>query len=74
MVASHVGAANLGTADEAPAEARKNKSSQANCGPMMQQGMMGEHGHEMHPQGFLRLIGCHESSRQKDEAAARLHA
>jgi hypothetical protein len=28
----------------------------------------------MHPQGFLRLIGCHDSNRQKQDAVARLHA
>ena len=28
----------------------------------------------IYPQRFLRLIGCHESSRQKEEAAMRLHA
>ena len=37
---------------------------------MMQQGSMGGHGYDMHPQGFLRLIGCHESSRQKEEGVA----
>ncbi len=81
MVASHRGATDLGAgrASHAPAELLNNellnnKSSRANCGPMTQQGSMGAHGHEMHPQGFVRLIGCHESSRRKDEAAPRLHA
>ena len=79
MVASHLGAADLGaadsgTTDNAPAEPSENKPSHANCGPMTQQGMMGAHGREMYPQGFLRLIGCHESTRQKEDAAPRLHA
>jgi hypothetical protein len=39
---------------------------------MTQQGTMGAHGHEMHPQGFLRLVGCHETNRQKEDAARRL--
>jgi hypothetical protein len=40
---------------------------------MTQQGTMGAHGHEMHPQGFLRLVGCHETNRQKEDDPARLH-
>jgi len=33
---------------------------------MMQQNTV--HGYEMHPQEFVRLIGCHESSRRKEGA------
>jgi hypothetical protein len=80
MVASYMGVRNPSAAvlgsdciDPAPAELLK-KPSHANCGPMTQQGTMGAHGHEMHPQGFLRLIGCHETNRQKEDAARRLHA
>ena len=40
-------------------------------GPMSQQDAVGSHGHEMHPQKFLRLVGSHGSG--KDEAAYRLH-
>jgi hypothetical protein len=72
--AADLSAANSGTTDNVPAGLRENKPSQANCGPMTQQGMMGAHGREMYPQGFLRLIGCHESTRQKEDAAPRLHA
>jgi len=76
MVASYVSAKNLGAGrvGQERAAPLNNKPSHANCGPMTQQGTMGAHGHEMHPQGFLRLIGCHESNRQKEEAAPRLHA
>ena len=74
MVASRMGAANLGGVDQSSAKPLNNKPSRANCGPMTQQGTMGAHGHEMHPQGFLRLIGCHDSSRQREDAALRLHA
>jgi hypothetical protein len=28
----------------------------------------------MHPQGFLRLIGCHEGNRQNQGKPRRLHA
>jgi hypothetical protein len=78
MVASYIGAQNSSAAAlsedcPAPAECLNSGPSHANCGPMTQQGMMGAHGHEMHPQGFLRLIGCHETTRQKKDAA-RLHA
>jgi hypothetical protein len=75
MVASYMGATDAGTsrAAQKPAEL-PSKPSRANCGPMTQQGTMGAHGHEMHPQGFLRLIGCHEANRQKEDAAPRLHA
>jgi hypothetical protein len=81
MVASYMGAPKLGApaldpdrVGPQPAERPARKPSPANCGPMTQQGMMGAHGHEMHPQGFLRLVGCHETNRQKEEAASRLHA
>jgi len=75
MVASYAGATDpgAGRAGEAPSEL-PDKPSHSKCGPMTQQGMMGAHGHEMHPQGFLRLIGCHETNRQKQDAAPRLHA
>jgi hypothetical protein len=53
----------------APAE--QSKPAPANCGPMMQQSTV--HGYEMHPQEFVRLIGCHESDRQKEDVAQRVH-
>jgi hypothetical protein len=42
-------------------------------GPMSQQGDIDSHGHEMHPQKFVRLVGCHESNAGRHEAAYRLH-
>jgi hypothetical protein len=48
-----------------PAELRQSKPAPANCGPMMQQSTV--HGYEMHPQEFVRLIGCHQSNRQKED-------
>jgi hypothetical protein len=76
MVASYLGATDpdAGRVGLEPAELLNSKPSRANCGPMTQQGAMGAHGHEMHPQGFLRLIGCHETNRQKEDAAPRVHA
>ena len=75
MVGSYMGATELGAdrVGQERAEPIGNKPSHVNCGPMTQQGTMGAHGHEMHPQGFLRLIGCHET-RQKEDAAPPLHA
>jgi hypothetical protein len=39
---------------------------------MMQQSTV--HGYEMHPQEFVRLIGCHQSNRQKEEVAQGVRA
>ncbi len=65
-VSSHTG--------PAPAELQGKKPAVANSGPMAQQDAMGAHSHEMHPQGFLRLIGVHEPDRQKNkEVTRRLH-
>jgi hypothetical protein len=37
-------------------------------GPMSQQGSVGLHGYDIHPQKFVRLIGCHLSNTPKYEA------
>ena len=42
-------------------------------GPMSQQGAADAHGHEMHPQKFVRLVGCHETNADRPEGAHRLH-
>jgi hypothetical protein len=31
---------------------------------MSQQSPLGAHGHDMHPQEFVRLIGCSDQNRQ----------
>jgi hypothetical protein len=76
MGSSHLGSTNIGSTntDSAPGELERKTSAPANCGPMTQQGAMGAHGHQMHPQGFLRLIGCYEAGRQKQDVAQQLHA
>ena len=38
-------------------------------GPMSQQDAADCHGHEMHPQKLVRLVGCHESNAARDQAA-----
>ena len=37
------------------------KLADARCPPMSHQNS-GNHGHEMYPQQFVRLIGCHDTS------------
>jgi hypothetical protein len=31
-------------------------------GPMSQQAVFGSHGYDIHPQTFVRLVGCHPSN------------
>jgi hypothetical protein len=38
-------------------------------GPMSQQDATDRHGHDMHPQKFVRLVGCHESNPERYQAA-----
>ena len=64
MVASNMGPAS--------AKLQQKKPVPTYCGPMMQQGTAC--GYEMHPQEFVRLIGCHEVGRQKEDVAERLDA
>lgn len=40
-------------------------------GPMLLQNALGSRGPEMHPQEFVRLVGCCDST--KHEVAHRLH-
>lgn len=60
MTVSNMGAARTHSASDDPAP----KKSVGNCGPMSQQSPLGAHGHDMHPQEFVRLIGCSDQSRQ----------
>ena len=61
MVTSRMGSVQMGSC--LPSFGRA--SPPANCGPMMQQSTV--HGYEMHPQEFVRLIGCPQSNRQKED-------
>ena len=68
MTASHMGAV--------PAEFPQEKAGTADCGaqgPMSQQDAAGSHGHEMHPQKFVRLVGCHDLIAGKHEAGWHQH-
>jgi hypothetical protein len=42
-------------------------------GPMLRQSVFGSHGYDIHPQKFVRLVGCHQSSAEKYEVARPLH-
>ena len=55
-----------------PAELQQKKDPIADGGaqgPMSQQNAADCHGHEMHPQEFVRLVGCHESNVAHRQAA-----
>ena len=69
MVTSRMDSVQMGPV---PAELRQSKPAPTNCGPMVQQSTV--HGYEMHPQEFVRLIGCHQSNRQKEEVAQGVRA
>ena len=63
MIASHMGA----VAAEFPQ--RKDGVADGGVqGPMSQQDTLGSHGYEMHPQKFVRLVGCHDLNAGKHEA------
>ena len=57
-------------------EIPQEKHAIADCGvqgPMSLQDAADCHGHEMHPQKFVRLVGCHESNTASHEDTCRLH-
>lgn len=56
-LASHGGTSHGRT----PAEPSSAKLDDSRCPPMTQQNS-GHHGHEMYPQQFVRLVGCHDAS------------
>lgn len=46
---------------QTPGEPSSAKLDDARCPPMSHQNS-GSHGHEMYPQQFVRLIGCHDAA------------
>jgi hypothetical protein len=56
-----------------PAELSSDMIDCGAPGPMPQQETGDCHGHEMHPQKFVRLVGCHEPVAEKHEGAHRLN-
>jgi hypothetical protein len=69
MIPSNVGSV--------PAETPQKEDVIADRGahrPMSQQHAGDSHGHEMHPQKLVQLVGCHDPNAGKhEEAAYRLH-
>jgi hypothetical protein len=65
-------ASNMGRVPVSPKQKQMTDDCRAQ-GPMSQQDAAGSHGREMHPQKFVRLVGCHESNAGKQEVARRLH-
>ncbi|OAF05279.1 hypothetical protein AYJ54_22850 [Bradyrhizobium centrolobii] len=45
--------------DRVSAEQSRAKPGEINCQPMSHQNS-GGHGHEMYPQQFVHLVGCHD--------------
>lgn len=41
-------------------------------GPMSLQNAADSHGHEMHPQKFVRLVGCHEANPEIHDGVRRV--
>jgi hypothetical protein len=41
-------------------------------GPMSQQAAFGGRGYDIHPQTFVRLVGCHQPNAAKSEAVRPL--
>jgi hypothetical protein len=64
------------SAGSAPADFPQKKHVISDCGapgPMPLQGAVGSHGHEMYPQEFVQLVGCHDQNAGKHAVADRLH-
>ncbi|MCS3728436.1 hypothetical protein [Bradyrhizobium betae] len=64
----------MNASSERRAEPARTKPDDVRCPPMTHQNS-GSHGHEMYPQQFVRLVGCHDASlealrKREDE---RLH-
>ena len=52
-------ASNLRRASVQSSQTGETRDGIARCRPMSHQNS-GDHGHEMHPQQFVRLVGCHD--------------
>jgi hypothetical protein len=70
MTASNMGAVPAKLPQEKAGDGAADTGAQ---GPMSQQDVAGCHGHEMHLQKFVRLVGCHDLNAAKHEATYQLH-
>jgi hypothetical protein len=62
MIASNMGSVPAEFPQEADTIAESGTQ-----GPMSQQDAVGSHGHEMHPQKLVQLVGCHVSNGGKHQ-------
>lgn len=69
MASSNMTASSQGRNEQSPP-----KPDDVHCPPMTHQNS-GSHGHEMYPQQFVRLIGCHDASLDtlRKRQAEKLH-
>lgn len=51
---------NMTASSQALTEPSRAKSDDVRCPPISHQNS-GDHGHEMYPQQFVRLVGCHDA-------------
>jgi len=52
---------NMTASLQGPTEQSRARLDDVHCPPMTHQNS-GSHGHEMYPQQFVRLVGCHDAS------------
>lgn len=52
---------NVTASGQGRTEQSRGKPDDVRCPPMTHQNS-GDHGHEMYPQQFVRLVGCHDAS------------
>lgn len=54
-----------------PSHEKDVKDVSVDCGPMPQQNMSDAHGHDMHQQELVQLVGCHDDNVDTAKRAAR---
>jgi hypothetical protein len=65
-------ASNMSSASAKSSQARDATADRGDHGPMPQQDAGDAHGHEMHPQRLVQLVGCHDSNAGKHQVPHRL--
>ncbi|HEX9215317.1 MAG TPA: hypothetical protein VF901_32790 [Bradyrhizobium sp.] len=70
MATSNMTASNVIVSNHGRTVQSRAKPDDARCLPMSHQNS-GDHGHEMYPQQFVRLVGCHnvpaDASRKRQD-------
>jgi hypothetical protein len=64
-------ASNMGSVPAQSPQQRGATADRGDHGPMPQQDAGDSHGHEMHPQRLVQLVGCHDANAEKHEPAHR---